>query len=101
VDNNEGQKFITSKLKTLSGGDDITARRQLKFKAGKLLIQTNIMPTFSGKNTDNTALKERVEILEFPFSYVDNDDLQSSQVQEARQQCEGFISDSCVWIGNV
>ena len=50
----------------------ITCRRgysmqQLQFKAGKLWIQTNIMPTFTGKNADNTSLKERIE---FPYSFV-------------------------------
>ena len=75
---NEGQKFITSKLKMLSGGDTITCRRgysmqQLQFKAGKLWIQTNIMPTFTDKNTDNTSLKERIEIIEFPYSFVDDE----------------------------
>jgi phage/plasmid-associated DNA primase len=75
---NEGQKFITSKLKMLSGGDTITCRRgysmqQLQFKAGKLWIQTNIMSTFTGKNTDNTSLKERIEIIEFPYSFVDDE----------------------------
>jgi hypothetical protein len=52
IADNEGQKFLTNKLKILSGGDSITCRRsycgkQLSFKAGKLWIQTNIMPTFS------------------------------------------------------
>lgn len=79
----EGQKFITSKLKMLSGGDTITCRRgyssqQLQFKAGTLWIQTNIMPTFTGKNTDNVSLKERIEIVEFPFSFVDDDVLIAS-----------------------
>jgi hypothetical protein len=91
VGNNEGQKFITSKLKMLSGGDTITCRRgfssqQLSFKAGKLWIQTNIMPTFTGKNTDNTSLKERIEILEFPFSYVDDDELVESSPEKYKKR---------------
>jgi len=78
---NEGQKFLTNKLKILSGGDTITCRhsysgKELSFKAGKLWIQTNIMPTFSGKNTD--SCKELIEILEFPFSYVDDDLIESN-----------------------
>jgi hypothetical protein len=31
------------------------------------------MPTFTGKNTDNTSLKERIEIIEFPYSFVDDE----------------------------
>jgi hypothetical protein len=91
IADNEGQKFLTNKLKILSGGDTVTCRRsyccnELSFKAGNLWIQTNIMPTFSGKNTDNVSLKERIEILEFPFSYVDYDDLNDSNPERFKKR---------------
>ena len=47
---------------------------------------SNVMPTFTGKNTDNTSLKERVEILEFPFSYVDDDDLMESSPEKYKKR---------------
>lgn len=87
ADNNEPQKFLTHKLKSLSGGDEINCRqphsnKQMSFKSGKLWIQTNIMPSMSGKKTDNVALMQRVEIIEFPFSFVDDLDLIASEPEK-------------------
>jgi hypothetical protein len=44
------------------------------------------MTTFSGKNADNVSLKERIEILEFPFSYVEDDNLIESNPESFKKR---------------
>ena len=56
----EGAKFISDKFKRLTGSDEINAREKYgkvnyRFKAGKILIQTNSMPEFTG-NIDTAKL---------------------------------------------
>jgi phage/plasmid-associated DNA primase len=70
------QKFLTEKLKTLTGRDPLTTRKphsadEVKFLPGHPLIQTNIMPTLPGIHlADSVSLRERIEIIQFPFSFV-------------------------------
>jgi phage/plasmid-associated DNA primase len=87
------QKFLSAKVKNLSGGDTIMARAphssvQHEFKAGKCIIQTNVFPEFSGsKSVSSTSLKERVVCIQFPHCYVDDMDLINSNpaVYKARR----------------
>ena len=70
------QKFLTEKLKTLTGRDHLTTRKphsadEVKFIPGHPLIQTNMMPTLPGIHLDESvSLRERIEIVQFPFSFV-------------------------------
>jgi phage/plasmid-associated DNA primase len=70
------QKFLTEKLKTLTGRDQITTRKphsadEVKFIPGHPLIQTNMMPTLPGIHLDESvSLRERIEIIQFPFSFI-------------------------------
>jgi phage/plasmid-associated DNA primase len=72
-----GITFLSDNFKRYSGGDMIIARelgtkRIAKFKAGKQLIQTNIMPTFS--KIDN-PLKQRIRVVPFPYTFTDDEEL--------------------------
>ena len=68
-------RFITEKYKKITGGDPIVTRKlfsntEIKFVAGKSLIQTNLMPELVGiEKKENYSLRERVEILDFPFYF--------------------------------
>ena len=81
LDPNKAQRFLTQKFKTATGGDQITARQphgkdQIKFVMGHILIQTNLMPMIVGiEKEENISLRERVVIIPFPFSFVDDADL--------------------------
>ena len=70
-------KFISSNFKKLTGRDsnyarEIGTKTTTYFEAGKVLIQTNNMPTFT---KIDTALKERICVMEFPHIYTSNEDL--------------------------
>jgi phage/plasmid-associated DNA primase len=81
IDPNKAQRFLTQKFKTATGGDQMTARQphqkeQIKFVMGHILIQTNLMPMIVGiEKEENISLRERVVIIPFPFSFVDDDKL--------------------------
>lgn len=81
IDPNKAQRFLTQKFKTATGGDQMTARQphqkeQIKFVLGHILIQTNLMPTIVGiEKEENISLRERVVIIPFPFSFVDDAEL--------------------------
>jgi phage/plasmid-associated DNA primase len=81
LDPNKAQRFLTQKFKTATGGDQMTARQphqkeQIKFVLGHILIQTNLMPMIVGiEKEENISLRERVVIIPFPFSFVDDDEL--------------------------
>ena len=84
LDPNKPQRFITQKFKMATGGDQMTARQphqkeQIKFVMGHVLVQTNLMPMIVGiEKEENISLRERVVIVPFPFSFVDDDDLIAS-----------------------
>ena len=70
------QKFLTEKIKFLTGGDLFAVRKphkadEVKFRAGKPLIQTNMMPTLPGIHLEEcVSLRERVEIMMFPYAFI-------------------------------
>ena len=73
-------RFLTDKFKKITGGDTITTRKlfsnePIKFVAGNPLVQTNMMPEIVGiEKKENISLRERVEILEFPYSFVNEEE---------------------------
>lgn len=75
-DPNKPIRFITDKFKRITGGDTITTRNlysnnEIKFQAGKTLIQTNLMPEIVGvEKKENISLRERICIVEFVNSFV-------------------------------
>jgi hypothetical protein len=72
----QAQSFALEKFKMLTGGDAQVARQnhennQVTFTAGSVLIQTNIMPEMTGVHrAENASLRQRIEIVRFPFSFV-------------------------------
>jgi phage/plasmid-associated DNA primase len=69
-----GITFISDQFKRFTGGDTISVRELgtksvANFKAGKCLIQTNTMPTFS--KMDN-PLRERIRVIPFPYTFTDD-----------------------------
>jgi len=80
-DDGTPQKILVDKFKRITGGDLITCRNlysteQIEYQAGKCLIQTNIMPMLVGiERPENYSLKERPNIIEFPFTFVSKEDL--------------------------
>lgn len=79
-DASKPQRFITSQFKRITGGDKLVARQphekeQIEFYAGKVLIQTNLMPELVGiELPKNFSLRERVVIVRFPFRFTDNEE---------------------------
>lgn len=76
-ENGGAVKFISSNFKTITGGDTISARKcgseeMVYFKAGKILIQTNVLPEFSKLDT---SLKNRINIINFPYTFTDDENL--------------------------
>ena len=74
---NRPTTFISANFKKMSGQDPISARevgtkRTAEYIAGKTLIQTNNMPSFSKMDL---AIKERIIVQEFPFTFTDNQSL--------------------------
>ena len=67
-------KYLTSKFKSLSGGDPLKARNLYDSKSHefkptfKPVIQTNHLPNFT---ECDFGLLERIEVIEFPYKYVD------------------------------
>jgi phage/plasmid-associated DNA primase len=78
---NRPVQFISAKFKEMQG-QDISTHRELgtknvaNFKAGKILIQTNKMPSFSNIND---AIRGRMVIQEFRFTFTNNFDLINSE----------------------
>ena len=75
--NNKAVSFMTAPFKAMTGGDPVYARElgtknTSNFKAGKTLIQTNVMPSFS---KIDTSLKERIVVVEFPYTFTDDEEL--------------------------
>jgi len=71
-----GVVFIGDKFKTMTGGDPITARElgtknRISYLPGHVLIQTNIMPSFTKVDA---AITNRVVIINFPFEFTDDKD---------------------------
>lgn len=77
----KGQTFLSANFKRATGGDLITTRplyakkdETIEFRMGKQLIQTNIMPNIVGiELPENISLRERVVVIPFPYSFVDDD----------------------------
>jgi hypothetical protein len=74
---NKPVTFLSANFKGITGQDAMTPRELgtknvAKFKAGKILIQTNKMPSFI-KIDD--ALRGRIVIQEFPNTFTDDEDL--------------------------
>lgn len=86
ADATKPQRFITEKLKTLTGNDPIRARQNfsrahedVEFRAGTALVQTNIMPIIVGiEKKENISLRDRVVVCPFPYSFTDNVELLTS-----------------------
>lgn len=80
IDPTKPQRFLTDKLKTLTGNDPIRARQNfsranedVEFRAGTSLVQTNIMPQIIGiEKKENISLRDRVRICPFPYSFTDD-----------------------------
>ena len=74
-------KFINDAFNRITGNDMMYARELgtknvASFKAGKVLIQLNDMPEFSKDiNKNDVSLRERIVIIEFPYSFVNDADL--------------------------
>jgi phage/plasmid-associated DNA primase len=67
--------FISSKLKTLTGGDGIYAREvgtknSVIFVGGTSLIQTNKMPSFV--SIKGESIKERIIVQYYPYTFTDD-----------------------------
>jgi len=74
--NNKPVMFIPDKFKKITGRDSIYARElgtknTAYFSAGTSLIQLNTMPTFP---KIDIALIERIVVVDFPYSFVDEND---------------------------
>jgi phage/plasmid-associated DNA primase len=74
---NQAVKFVRTNFKKITGRDIITAREvgtkiTVEFEAGKVLIQTNIMPTFS---KIDAGIKDRIIVIQFPYTCTDNSEL--------------------------
>ncbi|RZK27137.1 MAG: hypothetical protein EOO43_00615 [Flavobacterium sp.] len=70
------QVFRADKVKRISGGDNMVARFLRSnvnhvFKAGKCIIQTNVLPEFSGLN-NSPAIIERFVCINLPHCYVND-----------------------------
>lgn len=70
-------KFISDKFKRITGGDTVQARECgsndiAYFKAGKILIQTNVLPVFT---KIDISIKERIDIQKFPYVFTNDDSL--------------------------
>jgi hypothetical protein len=74
----QAQTFALEKFKAMTGGDPQLARQnhennQVVFAGGSVLIQTNIMPEMMGVHRgENASLRQRIEIVRFPFSFVED-----------------------------
>ena len=73
-----GTKYLTSKFKSLSGGDPLKGRNLYQSESHefvptfKPIIQTNHLPQF----TDcDFGLLQRIVVIEFPYEFVDTPDL--------------------------
>jgi phage/plasmid-associated DNA primase len=74
---NKAVNFVSGQFKAMTGGDLVYARElgtknTTYFKAGKVLIQTNVMPSFS---KIDTSLKERIVVMDFPYTFTDDKEL--------------------------
>jgi phage/plasmid-associated DNA primase len=84
----QAQPFALEKFKMMTGGDAQVTRQnhennQVTFKGGSVLIQTNIMPEMAGVHRiENASLRQRIEILRFPFSFVSDADLIEQQPEK-------------------
>lgn len=70
-------KFISDKFKRITGGDTVQARECgsndiAYFKAGKILIQTNVLPIFT---KIDISIKERIDIQKFPYVFTNDSSL--------------------------
>ena len=78
-------EFRTDKFKRITGTDIISTRgcyskEETKFRAGKTIIQTNMMPTLIGiEKQENYSLRERVVIIPFPYTFVEESSLDPSK----------------------
>lgn len=85
IDPDKPIRFRTDKFKSITGNDDIEARNLfknqiIKYKAGKTIIQTNLMPIFIGiEDENNFSLRERIVIIPFPHVFVDKSQLDKSK----------------------
>ena len=87
-ENGQAVKFISDKFKRITGGDTIEARKCgseeiAYFRAGKVLIQTNVLPEFSKMDT---SLKERIIVIRFPYTFTDDEKLLSSDPNVYKQK---------------
>lgn len=91
-DNTKPQQFLTSKFKTASGGDNITARQpheknQVTFRMGHTIVQTNLMPNIAGiEQPKNISLQMRPRIVPFPFAFVDDESLIASNPKKYKKR---------------
>jgi phage/plasmid-associated DNA primase len=81
-ENSRGGKtmFLNDNFCRITGNDVINARELgtknvASFKAGKVLIQLNNMPTFSNLSKSTSNINERVEIHNFKYSFTNKTEL--------------------------
>jgi phage/plasmid-associated DNA primase len=84
--------FLSANFKGITGQDVMTPRELgtknvAKFKAGKILIQTNKMPSFP---KIDEALRGRIVIQEFPFTFTDDFDLINSDPSKYKMKDIGL-----------
>ena len=90
----KAQTFLTANFKRASGGDIIETRPtfgkmedMIRFRMGKTLVQTNLMPTIIGiELEENISLRERVVIVPFPYSFVDDEEMIASNPNKFKKR---------------
>jgi phage/plasmid-associated DNA primase len=84
--------FMTERFKTLTGQDLLTARQphgtlQVTFRAGHPIIQTNVMPVLKDIHLpENVSLRARIQIIEFPYSFVSDEALIQAEPFKYKRQ---------------
>jgi phage/plasmid-associated DNA primase len=80
IDPTKPQRFLTDKLKTITGNDKIRARQNfskanedVEFCAGSTVVQLNLMPIIVGiEKPENISLRGRVVVCPFKYSFTDD-----------------------------
>ena len=80
IDPTKPQRFLTDKLKTITGNDKIRARQNfskanedVEFCAGSTVVQLNLMPIIVGiEKPENISLRGRVVVCPFKHSFTDD-----------------------------
>jgi phage/plasmid-associated DNA primase len=90
IDPTKPQRFLTDKLKTITGNDKIRARQNfskanedVEFCAGSTVVQLNLMPIIVGiEKPENISLRGRAVVCPFQYSFTDDNTLIASNPQK-------------------